>query len=63
MLSWPAEVRKAIGAAIAAGITWATLVVNSPSGPITDLEWLALATAVAGVLAVYGLTNENPPKV
>ena len=56
-MSYVATIRKAIGAAIAAALSWATIVVESPSGDITSMEWLALGTLAAGVAAVFGLTN------
>lgn len=59
-----AEYRKTITAVAVGAIGWATLVVNSPSGPITSGEWIAGATALATALGVLTVSNAvvNPHK-
>ena len=61
MRQFLAQSRKAAGTAIVGVYAWATLVVASASGPITDTEWLALGAVGVSVAAVYGLTNEPKP--
>ena len=51
---------KAIGAAVAGLIGWATLVVNSAPAAITASEWIVLATVGATVLTVFGVPNADP---
>lgn len=48
---------KTISAVITGAIGWATLVVNSASGPITSGEWIVGATALATALGVYTFSN------
>ena len=48
---------KTIAALVTGLIGWATLVVNSASGPVTSSEWIVLATTVATALGVYGTKN------
>jgi hypothetical protein len=48
---------KTITALATGAIGWATLVVNSASGPITAGEWIAGATALATALGVYAVSN------
>lgn len=49
--------RKTITALVVGAIGWATLVVESSSGPITSTEWIAGATALAMALGVYTVAN------
>ena len=55
------QVRKTVAVAVGAGITWAGTVIESPQAHISAGEWLLLATAVATVLGVYGVTNDPAP--
>lgn len=50
--------RKTITAVVVGGIGWATLVVQSASGPITSGEWIAGATALATALGVFAVANK-----
>jgi hypothetical protein len=50
---------KTITAVVVGAIGWATLVVNSASGPITANEWIAGATVLATALGVYALPNSE----
>ena len=52
-----ATIRKTITAVVVGAIGWATLVVESSSGPITSTEWIAGATALAIALGVYTVPN------
>ena len=49
--------RKTITALVTSAIGWATLVVTSDSAGVTDLEWIAGATALAIALGVYAVPN------
>lgn len=49
---------KTISALVTGAIGWATLVVNSASGPITSAEWIVGATALATALGVYTFANQ-----
>lgn len=49
---------KTIVAAIGAIITWAYVVVDTPSGPITSREWVALAGGVATATGVWAVKNK-----
>jgi hypothetical protein len=53
-----APYRKTIAAVVGAGVAFATLVVVSASGPITDAEWLSGAVGLLTALGVYGVTND-----
>lgn len=53
-----APYRKTVVAVVGAVIAFATLVVTSPSGPITSSEWLSGAIGLATALGVYGLANK-----
>jgi hypothetical protein len=57
--AWLASERKAITAAVSAGLTW-SLVAYFPDGVVTRPEWAALAVAVAGVLGVHSVSNDPP---
>lgn len=57
----PGQIRKAIAAAIGAGLVWGGLVIDSAPHGVTAHEWLALGVAASGVLAVFGVTNDPPP--
>lgn len=48
---------KLITALVAGAIGFATLVVNSASGPITASEWITGATYLATALGVYAVAN------
>jgi hypothetical protein len=50
---------KTIAAVVVGAIGWATLVVQSSSGPITATEWIAGATALATALGVFALPNAD----
>ena len=50
---------KTVAALIVGAIGWATLVVQSSSGPITATEWIALATVVATALGVFAIPNSD----
>lgn len=52
-----AKYRKTVLAIITGLLGWATMVVASPSGPITAPEWIALATAIVTALGVYAVPN------
>ena len=61
-------IRKALTPIVMGGIGWATLVVQSPSGPITSSEWLMGGTILASALGVYAISNTpvvppTPPTV
>jgi 2-methylcitrate dehydratase PrpD len=49
---------KTIVAAIGAIITWAYIVVDTPSGPITSSEWVALAGGIATATGVWAVKNK-----
>lgn len=57
-----ARMRKALAAPIGAVLGWALLVVNSPSGPITAHEWVALAIGVAGAFGITYLVPNRLPR-
>lgn len=50
--------KKTIAAVVTALITWATVVTQSPTIPITAAEWVAGAILVAGAFGVYQVSNE-----
>lgn len=51
--------RKTVAAVVGAGLTWATVVTQSPSQPVTAAEWVAGGILLATAVGVYGVENKG----
>lgn len=51
--------RKTVAAVLGAAGTWC--LASLPDGKITQMEWVALAVALATALGVYTVTNDDRP--
>ena len=51
--------RKTVAAVVGAGLTWATVVPQSPAQPVTAAEWVAGGILLATAVGVYGVENRG----
>lgn len=61
LIAWLSARNKAIMALLGVALSWAVLVIESPSGPITHTEWIVLLVGLAGVFGVHQVANGSPP--